>query len=123
MVNPEEEPDDDTGIGEVQELHLDDMTGEDREKERDINLMQKEPDTGLLDETPPSVLPSEVQGEGVSRTPAVMEEYTIIPEYGINTNPKEPVYSLERKEYVENERYSLTLEEAYFINHKAFHLI
>lgn len=115
---PEEEPDDDADMAEVQELHLDDTKGEDKESEPYIDLAEEQYFTEELTDARPSALLSEVKEEGAQGADTVMEEYKIVPEYGINTNPKESVYSLDRKKSVENEKYSLTLEDAYYINHK-----
>ncbi len=114
---PEEEPDDDTVTGGVQELRLDDTAGEGRESEPEpFAELTEEPFTVNSMDMPPSQARPEIQEEGMGREPAVWEEYAIVPDYGINRNPKEPVYSLKEKEVVENEKCILTLEEAYYIN-------
>lgn len=111
MEEPEREPDDDTGIGEVQELHLDDTDEEGMEQ-------KEEPFTEFLAETPSVSLPPEIPEETAERMSDDMEEYTVVPGYGINMNPEEFVYVLAEKKSVENEEYCLTLEEVYYINHK-----
>lgn len=118
IETPVEEPDDDTGTAKVQELRPDDTAGEDRGSEPNIEMTEENSDTEDSADMPPSIFSPEVQEEGADTAPTVMEEYTIVPDHGINMNPKEPVYSLVRKESVENEEYSLTLEDAYYINHK-----
>lgn len=118
IENPVEEPDDDTGTAKVQELRLDDTAGEDRGSEPNIEMTEENSFTEDSADMPPIIFSPEVQEEGADTAPTVMEEYTIAPDHGINMNPKEPVYSLVRKESVENEEYSLTLEDAYYINHK-----
>ncbi len=118
MEDPEKEPDDDTGIGEVQELHLDNTAGEGIGQKPNIDLPGEEPFDEFSSETPLMGLSPEAPKETVDRTSDAMEEYTVVPGYGVNENPKEPVYVLAEQKSVENEEYSLTLEEVHYINHK-----
>lgn len=118
MEEPEKEPDDDTGIGEVQELHLDNTAGEGIVQKPNIDLPGEEPFAEFSSETPPMGLSPEAPKEIVDRTSDVLEEYTVVPGYGVNMNPEEFVYVLAEKKSVENEEYCLTLEEVYYINHK-----
>lgn len=118
MEDPEKEPDDDTGIGEVQELHLDNTAGEGIGQKPNIDLPGEEHFDEFSSETPLMGLSPEAPKETVDRTSDAMEEYTVVPGYGVNENPKEPVYVLAEQKSVENEEYSLTLEEVHYINHK-----
>ncbi|MXP74239.1 sigma-70 family RNA polymerase sigma factor [Lachnospiraceae bacterium WCA-9-b2] len=115
---PKEEQEDDIREKEVPELHLGDTGGEQREPDMDADLPEQEGAEEALLSISPTALPMEEEGKAVDMTPTVMDEYTVSPGYGVNVDPKEPVYTLAEKETVENERYGLTLEEAHYINHR-----
>ncbi len=115
---PEEEAEEDIGTDEVPELHLGDTKGEQREPEPDVILAEEEGVEENLFSLSPTASSIEAEIEAGDKTPAVMEGYTVSPGYGVNVDPKEPVYTLSEKTTVENEKYGLTLEEAHYINHR-----
>lgn len=117
MEEPEKKPDDDRESGgRVQKNPLNDMTGEEGKPE--VDLPEEGPIGEISAETPLLRLSPEAQAETIDRTPGAMEDYTVVPGYGVNENPKEAVYTLAKKESLEKEEYSLTLEEVLYTNHK-----
>ncbi len=111
---PEEEPQDDTETGKVRPLRI----GEPEEEDMSVDSDSGEELTGeTFEPYLPDLTENLQRPEDEERVSTVMEEYTVSPGYGINVDPKEPVYSLARKKSVENEEYTLTLEEVSYINH------
>ena len=113
MEEPEKKPDDDRESGgRGQKNPLNDMTGEEGKPE--VDLPEEGPIGEISAETPLLRLSPEAQAETIDRTPGAMEDYTVVPGYGVNENPKEAVYTLAKKESLEKEEYSLTLEEVLY---------
>lgn len=68
------------------------------------------------DQTPKASL-KELE-EPAGGTASSVGEYMVSPGYGINRTPGEPVYSLADRVFYDGEEYTLTLEEAVYLNNK-----
>ncbi len=116
-VGPDELPDDDDGGISGMIMKNDQGRGRpERKVPYDGENDAEETYVEIPDSQPVKASPKELEKD-VSQSSGI-ENYTVSPGYGINTNPKEPVYSLAQKVFYEGEEYTVTLEEAVYINNK-----
>lgn len=111
---PEEEPRENTGTEEVRPLRLHEPEEETADSVQNTGEGNNREE---FEEYPIHMPETAWKPEAAESVSTVMEGYTVSPGYGINMDSKDPVYSLAEKESVENEEYTLLLEDVRYINH------